>query len=344
MTTLEMHIGVNLLVQKINSNIISSLKSEEIDFFLNQEVYRFINDRTSPDEKGLGFQDSSKRLEDLKGLISVKKLPVYINDTNSVLAYIPSNCLKLIKDRSLTKDLCGAAYAPVTTVVNIHYAKYQFVTTGANFYTNFQFRLAGVLVFDTANYPNLNSFVSYEQKFELVDFMMEKIRDAGYEVKYENYIGINGIDSLIITRTSASFTMGVKYGAAAEVVTASLLTDDLNKITEITGTTEVENILNKNSNYIEYLNSSFGTTLVSSPLSVRREDSLFVYHKQKFIISSVNVEFIRIPRKISLPLSQNCDLDASVHQEIVDNTARRIAGVTTAENYQQLLRENLNKE
>ena len=74
MTVKEMHIGIDMILQKVNSNVISSFEPEEKDWVLNEEVNRFIKQRLSilSNEKRLGFQDTQKRVDDLKNLITSK--------------------------------------------------------------------------------------------------------------------------------------------------------------------------------------------------------------------------------------------------------------------------------
>jgi hypothetical protein len=71
MTVEEMHIAVNLGVQKIASFQADALLPEEIDYELNTAVRRFISQRynTQGNKYQRGFEQSQKRLDDLRHLV-----------------------------------------------------------------------------------------------------------------------------------------------------------------------------------------------------------------------------------------------------------------------------------
>jgi len=71
MTINEMHIAVNLGVQKIASFQADALLPEEIDYELNTAVRRFISQRynTQGNKYRRGFEQSQKRLDDLRHLV-----------------------------------------------------------------------------------------------------------------------------------------------------------------------------------------------------------------------------------------------------------------------------------
>ena len=71
MTIEEMHIAVNLGVQKIASFQADSLLPEEIDYELNTAVRRFISQRYNKqgNKYRRGFEQSQKRLDDLRHLV-----------------------------------------------------------------------------------------------------------------------------------------------------------------------------------------------------------------------------------------------------------------------------------
>ena len=71
MTVEEMHIAVNLGVQKIASFQADNLLAEEIDYELNTAVRRFISQRYNMqgNKYRRGFEQSQKRLDDLRHLV-----------------------------------------------------------------------------------------------------------------------------------------------------------------------------------------------------------------------------------------------------------------------------------
>jgi len=71
MTVNEMHIAVNLGVQKIASFQADILLPQEIDFELNIAMMRFVKQRynAGSNRQGKGFEQSQKRVDDLRNLV-----------------------------------------------------------------------------------------------------------------------------------------------------------------------------------------------------------------------------------------------------------------------------------
>lgn len=79
MTIEEMHIAVNLGVQKIASFQVDNLLPQEIDHELNNAMHRFIKQRYSPEGNKYrdGFEQSQKRIDDLRALVVEAQLKCF---------------------------------------------------------------------------------------------------------------------------------------------------------------------------------------------------------------------------------------------------------------------------
>ena len=115
-----MHIAVNLGTQKIGSFQVDNLLPEEIDHELNLAQRRFIKQRYSglSNQKGKGFEQSQKRLDDLRNLVEdyYQNLPsfmgaVYTSSTKGdVFVYrvkFPTDYMHLINVRSKIFEICS---------------------------------------------------------------------------------------------------------------------------------------------------------------------------------------------------------------------------------------------
>lgn len=121
MTIDEMHIAVNLGVQKIASFQMDNFLPQEIDFELNTAMDKFIKQRYSTfgNKYQRGFEQSQKRIDDLRHLVVESQLPAYykgetigseeyfIDRVNfptdylfivSVLAHIKYDCAGILED------------------------------------------------------------------------------------------------------------------------------------------------------------------------------------------------------------------------------------------------------
>ena len=69
MTVSEMHTAVRILVDKIDSLNFVNIDPNEIDFFLNKEMERFVKHRTGGANAGdKGFEETQKRMDDLRSI------------------------------------------------------------------------------------------------------------------------------------------------------------------------------------------------------------------------------------------------------------------------------------
>jgi len=118
----EMHIAVNLGVQKIGSFQVDNLLPEEIDHELNLAQRRFIKQRYSAlsNVKQAGFEHSQKRLDDLRNLIEDFSAydnnymgPLYTSSSKGEIFVdrykLPLDYMHLISVRSEVKDGCQNA-------------------------------------------------------------------------------------------------------------------------------------------------------------------------------------------------------------------------------------------
>lgn len=346
MTVQEMHIGIDFLLQKVNSNITKTFKPQEKDWALNEEVIRFINQKTSSlsNSKKLGLEATEKRYDDIRNLITPASLISYVRDSDSAFSYLPADYFSLINDRSLTKNLCGLPYNTNVTISNKNFFIYSIpiLDDNTNLYSTFQLKRNGTVIFDLANYGG--SLPSSSSKFYIVNNLIQFLNtQSGISAKYENYFDVSSSGCIIIVSTTND-TFQTIYVGSSPTYTSTLKT--LNRINPPPsgGLGEVPNRLSRTEDIYVLLSTSFCNTSWDSPLSSLEGGKIVCYHKQNFILSNINISYIRKPKKIDLSLNVGCELSESVHQEIVDNTAKRLAGITNSEAYNQIINENLLKE
>lgn len=341
----EMHIGVNLLLEKVNSNFIDSIEPEELDWALNEEVLRFIKQRINPksNDKQQGFQDNQKRFEDLKPLIVPVTLPSYTNDSNTVFSHLPADYLIRINDRSTVKDLCGESFSTVGTTNINKYVSCITIKDDTGLFAYFKIVINGTTVFDITNYPSISTGLpSIESKFELFLIVKKALTDLGFDCKYGKYYDVDcGQGITIVSDTPLVIT--VEY-SLTDINLMSSITQVLNKLNQVSATFEISNRFVSTEIFYKLLASSFGTTISYSPLSTMEGNKIIVAHNQKFIPTTIKLSYLRKPRKISLSLNQDCDLDDWIQSEIVDNTAKRLAGLLESNGYKNIINENLLKE
>ena len=115
-----MHIAVNLGTQKIGSFQVDNLLPEEIDHELNLAQRRFIKQRYSglSNQKGKGFEQSQKRLDDLRNLVEdyYQNLPSFMgavytsSSKGDVFVYrvkFPTDYMHLVNVRAKVFEICN---------------------------------------------------------------------------------------------------------------------------------------------------------------------------------------------------------------------------------------------
>ena len=111
MNITEMHLAVQQGVDKINSFQADTLLSEEIDLELNKAIDKFINLKYGKNNiYNKGFEESQKRIDDLKELVVNSDIVVAYDSTsvNKSFVYVSD---KLPKDyRYLIKSLVTTTY------------------------------------------------------------------------------------------------------------------------------------------------------------------------------------------------------------------------------------------
>tara|TARA_R110002012_G_scaffold83854_1_gene210628 strand:+ start:1037 stop:1765 length:729 start_codon:yes stop_codon:yes gene_type:complete len=107
----QMHLAVQQGVDKINSFQADTLLSEEIDLELNKAIDKFINLKYGKNNVyGKGFEESQKRIDDLRELVVTEKLEIKYNDISVNNSFIYTSELLPQDYRYLIKSLVTTAY------------------------------------------------------------------------------------------------------------------------------------------------------------------------------------------------------------------------------------------
>ena len=115
MTISEMHNGVKQELDKTSSLELPAFEEEEIDYWLNQTILTFINQRYGGvNIKGTGIEETQKRIEDLRTLVVnndlISSASTYY--PNNYCFDLPSDYYLLLTDQvdiSYTSDITGQA-------------------------------------------------------------------------------------------------------------------------------------------------------------------------------------------------------------------------------------------
>jgi hypothetical protein len=359
MTINEFHIGLDLGLQEINSALENDFGVEEKDYLINEEIKKFVSQRLNPKSnlKGVGFEDTTKRLDDLHTLKKEKYLPTYTWDVlsignttaynSNVFAFLPSDYLHKIEINPEVYYNCNIN-SYVETATSFGIAEYSLPTNYD--YSPFRIELevngTYITIFTSATYPYINAGINIEYWFYIKDLIRDVISYTnltGLEVYWEQLAGTFGVGRLYFLSSNSSYT-NIRITAASvstipfSAVSAKQYNLANKKLKVAEGRVYNSEVIN------DRLRDSFTKT---SPISVVCEITkglLRLYHNEQFYIQNVGFKYYKKPMKVNHNLNITSDLDENVHHEILNNTITTIKSLINSNTYKQFLTENLKIE
>ena len=365
MNVLEMHLAIQQGVDKINSLQADMLLPEEIDLELNKAQIKFINTKYGRNNiMGRGFEQSQKRIDDLRTLVTEYENSTTYKDQLSADHWIdtfklPTDYMYLVSQRSDVKiNNCEPVDWTLQNSQPINYftvSMHDFVMNNSN--NNSTDFVSSINMMADPDNPLLgdqniwtnNGTWQYPSDSDNVRLDILNINVPGVEVYWEQYgeLTVPGSFIFIIDAVNQyawfNWDMSVTNTVSGSNLQTALVGQDAlgNVLTsayaqyedstyggrrDIIGG-ETINAVNK---YIQHddiytlLDDPFNTTKHTKPLTTIRGSYIDIYTSAIFIIDKVKITYIRKPAEISLNLSINCELPDHSHQEIVDMTISSI--------------------
>jgi hypothetical protein len=323
MEVLQMHIAIDLELNKLNSNLYDNILPQEKDYFLNRAQERFIKQRygAQSNNKGKGFEMSQKRIDDLKNLL----VPNYYDKAyrvaetdfdylNKLRFYLPNDYMFLTSQRSkVFGNDCGDINLQELTET-IHY----YILPLSGFTVNYN----GFSIKTTSETPyiqNLNYTAEDKELFitKLIIDWETKISISKYKVYYERYNDIYSPGNLIFVAKETP--QALKWYNAEVSTNFSPITKQYKYYTATCGKEEiVVNRFAQQDDVYKMQMDPFNDTAMYGPLTIINQQFIDVFIKrQNFIVKEISISYIRRPKLISLELNQSCELAEETHAEIV---------------------------
>ena len=342
MTVKEMHIEVGQSTQKISTNANRKLYPEEIDWLLNKSSERFVQSKIKPKKDGSGaFEIDQMNLDAVRPLLKSKQLAVDISETERYKAILPGDYAYLLSDDSYVKLTCGADLPATTTVTKSYKIVPLSKQTGPTPYYVAPFITVGsvTVALATINTAALGSYVGYantEQYFMLRDIFMHYLSNAGVEVYWEKYGNVYAAKSFIIV-TDFNVTANFTGNSVVTIGSGTVTT----KTYSFTGFWS-PNRLTQTDKVSTLLRTPWSTASAYSPISKLEGNTLIVHgDDSSFIVSSVNIDYIKKQRRIELILGQDCELAPEFHMAVCDLAVEYYKGITTDPNWEVKLKDNM---
>jgi len=347
----EAHIKIDMDLQKVSTYTQRNLLPQEIDYFLNDEVIKFIKQRTSSrsNMKQLGTDKTTKRYEDLDDLTTIKVLDINVDGDGFGTCILPDNYHSYISSKTNVYQLCDNDVI-ATEAKSLYKCVFPLsFTTGlvlSTYTITFTNDSGSTVVFDLASLPTgyIQNVDINKQRFMLLKAIKILLKEAlealspnTYYLYWEMFEESFYNNSFIVVSETPFTSITVNVNTTPIVYNANINSYNIyNKISLLWG----ENRL---------IEDEFQFSGGLSTLSKSRPDSLAIQLKQgvlkvefpnTVICQKIKLMYIAKPTILDLALQKNLNMKDTVMKEIVSNTVRFLKGIFNGD-YQTYLNENV---
>lgn len=334
-----MHIEVGLSYQKIASNINRKFEVEEIDWILNKQIDRLIENNIKVDESADGFQETVIEMDALRSLMVIDyPLDLYKKGSTDLVycAELPGNYLHWIDHSTITACKPEAPQVHTATDENIYILSVPVTTKSTSpYYTSPALNISATVI--PVKFPT--NLPAKEMNFVILECLQNYLlnTELSYKVYWEQYRDIYSANSFIIVTETALANVSLVYDGQ----TIAAATQIKSKLKSATGTGKPVPARLVNSSKLSKLQgSAFHKSSKASPLATVQANTIKAYHDDSFIINGYKINYIRKPRKVSLNLNQSCDLPSSTHMKVCDMAVEYMKQAVGDPNYQWKLQDN----
>lgn len=337
MTTQELHIEIDLLLQKINSHWTQNLLPQEKDLFINREITRFINrhiDRLG-NKKRTGIFDTIKRTTELAPLLKTRSLPVIYDTIKKeakvllpfdYLYYVSSEvscCCSCVNAELETKGYYTAEISPLKSINNfplvINQGLYRFTIEPSDIPSDY-------LIED-----NIPAYKNNIMLTNALNLLLEQKNTLDLEVKY------NKQTNKFEFRSSSHFSIHYTDASGLRPV-----------LTTLNSYKGYKALKDSSFSTVDVIDEEFSRDIKSSYLSGAKDEKSLVILRDKelfytfkgVIADYVNLTYLKKPKKIDLLLQSNSELSDSTLEEILSDTAQRIMAIIGSDNYAKYVEEH----
>jgi hypothetical protein len=361
MTPREIHIAIDLGLQKLGSFAYDNIKPEYIDYAFNRMGDQYLMEKTTRalNPKESGFEDNITRLSTIRELVTESTLTVYNNTSRAQFSYLPHNYFSFIEAEGQVYSSCTDSAIVTQTVSSpTYYAVIPFnvtnFTTPPNpFLQTKIYKVTNTVpleIFDFSDYAP-NGLTDLEEIFTVKNKILTEInRRSDMKVYWESYNGLFFPNCLIFTSTDTVVGANAIRIDYTSVLTATSFFTTVAGTTINTATEPYNNKqafcrLISNEEAYHLLAHPFGTTSPISPIITIFGDKVTIFINERFILKSLTFKYIRKPRRLNLPLNQSYEIqDPRALEKIIDMTVEYLAATIESQGYQALAIENQQRD
>lgn len=358
MTIQEMHIAVNLGVQKIASFQVDNLLPQEIDHELNNAMDRFIKQRYVPmgNKYRRGFEQSQKRIDDLRNLVVDHRVRTEYGGQSLTgftidRAKLPNDYMFLVSVMSDMFYTCPT-YSPTISEDTKHYFTVD-ITPPSEDIDQF----IGMYLLDVNG--EISTPIIEEGLYVNNQLLDSSIYNANYAPEQSEFETgntesfhitptVDGNNLVISSTTAIDYGVGIKW--SNDIVTTTAGTSTNKTVNLRVESSEADPSKREPCSYSQHddlmtlLSDPFNTTKNTKPLYTIQENFVDIYADNTFFSKFVELKYIRRPKRMNKALSIGCELPEHTHQEIVEMGVKSILEAISDPQYNTQSREVLESE
>jgi len=382
MTIEEMHIAVNLGVQKIASFQVDNLLPQEIDHELNDAMDAFIKQRYTPmgNKYRKGFEQSQKRIDDLRALVVDGRTKCFYAGESISGFYIdraplPSDYMFLVNAISEGYYLCNSTIGYSSANFNYKQVKVSLTPPQPGYVlTKITVGDSAVLIenssgMDLDYLSNLNNYSTTFSSQIVPSASNPNSEVSNTDTVYNtSFYNISSLANSELTPTSDSNTLILIASAAIYNDNPELKAVWKNPTTGAeytpypthtfgatetityrayngTGTLQRESMgFVQHDDLYRLLADPFNTTTYDKIKYTIQENFIDVHSDETFFTTFVDIKYIRQPKRMDKGSGVGCELAPHTHNEIVEMAISSILEAISDPRYNTQSREVLESE
>ncbi len=350
MTTQELHIQIDQLLQKVSSHWNSNFLPQEKDFYINREITKFIKQRTNllSNNKKQSIFDTLKRTQDLNSLIETVKLDIVNSNQKEAEYQLPFDFLSYISSEGEVTPICKNKVLPVVSI-STYYKNIKPITI---FNTLTQFNITIKKLDNTvlhsfsktdlpAGYLPVDALPDYKKLFivnnaiinNLINWSRRTIDDVNHiEVRFNN------LYQQFEFRSKTDFIIEYTINTIVQIPVSSTITS--------TGYNEIkvlpaEIIISDEEFKTSITNSSLSSSKGKHIIGFLRQNKVILPFNSSAVYNTVNLTYIRKPTRVDLLLGINSELPNEILDEIISNLVEQLKAIISSDTYEKYTQENM---
>jgi hypothetical protein len=350
----DIHIDIEILYQKINSNRKRFFQPEEIDRVFNLTMLEFIKTRSNPitNIKRQGREQSVKRTEDLRELKKRKLIPTYYLSADLMYFTLPADygsftdCKPAIFYNCDNDDLSTKTTSFSKCIIEFP----DDTIASSDFYKNFKIDVTDGIttttLIDINDYVDFGTINSKSEKFELTQLFLSLAilkYNSELEIYWQYYDNEYHPNSFIIIDKGGVYTSAtLSFDGVSNTANFNTI---VKTIYDLTGKSLIDtNSELRPSEYIEdtKTNSIANRNRQNKILIEEEENRILLHHTNKFVIDSVQLRYDKKPILMNIRANIMPTL-LNVADELVKLTVKKMVAIANG-NYEVLNNENLTIE